>query len=289
MSIEPKVIEPADFNLKKAAKACGAHYGIVGCPCCEQLYNNYGGQVFECTKCGFQFPADWWSLYAKGTSDGQMIANSGAELSGGMKLRMDNPYYKAGFQTPDGEAWDTRKLHDWRALTQGWKPEVCRYANICGPICERCGKPKDESRKNRSGECVKCEADTECRHRCSMMEKQCKAGVNFKELGDGKLGPGRSMPCYYVAGTIPIHCPKYERRTVEEVQAEDAEIEAHMAKYILVAPLVRRIKKEHKGKNWQGIEVCPVCNGKLALSHAAYNGHVHGTCLTTEGCLSWME
>ena len=120
-----------------------------------------------------------------------------------------------------------------------------------------------------------------------MMEKQCKAGVNFKELGN--LGPGRSMPCYYVPGTIPIHCPKYERRTVEEVEAEDAEIEARMAMHALAFPLVARIKKEHKGRNWQGIEECPVCKGKLALSHAAYNGHVHGQCITTEGCLSWME
>ena len=33
---------------------------------------------------------------------------------------------------------------------------------------------------------------------------------------------------------------------------------------------------------------CPVCKGRLHLSQAAYNGHVHGTC-ETEGCVSWME
>jgi hypothetical protein len=41
-------------------------------------------------------------------------------------------------------------------------------------------------------------------------------------------------------------------------------------------------------KSWQGIEECPVCKGRLRLSHAAYNGHVHGRC-ETEGCLAWME
>ena len=289
MSIDPKVIEPAGYDMKKAAKTCGIHMGIFGCPICDQNFNDYGGMhVVECVKCNFQFPVDWWPVYAAGVHDGRTIKASGADLSGGMQLRMNNPYYRTGFNTPDGEAWNTRKQHAWSAITAGWKPELCTSRSLGSQFCERCGKLKDESRRNRSGECVQCEADTECRHRCSMMEKQCKAGVNFKELGDGKLGLGRSMPCYYVAGTIPIHCDKYERRTVEEVRAEDAEMEAHMAKHILVAPLVRRIKKEHKGKSWHGVEECPVCKGRLHLSHAAYNGHVHGHC-ETEGCVSWME
>lgn len=289
MSKDPKVIEPADYNMKKAARKCGMHMGIIGCPICNQHFNDYGGMiVVECVECNFQFPTDWWPVYASGVNDGRRIAASGSELSGGMKIRMENPYYRTGFSTHDGEAWQTRRGHDWRALTAGWSPERCKAHGTCGPICERCGQLKDESRRNRSGECVKCEADTECRHRCSMMEKCCKAGVNFKELGDGKLGLGMSMPCYYVAGTIPIHCDKYERRTIEEVQAEDAYMEARLAQHMLVFPLVSRIKKEHKGRSWSGVEECPVCKGKLHLSHASYNGHVHGQC-ETEGCLSWME
>lgn len=289
MSIDPKVIEPAGYSLKAAAKRCGMHMGVIGCPICDQNFNNYGGMiVVECVKCNFQFPEDWWTVYSSGVNDGRRIKAGGAELSGGMKVRMDNPYYRAGFNTPDGEAWNTRRGHDWRLLTAGWAPVLCEANRACGSMCERCGQLKDESRRSCSGECVKCEADTECRHRCSMMEKCCKAGVNFEQLGMGKLGLGRSMPCYYVAGTIPIHCDKYERRTFEEVQAEDAEMDARIAEFLLAGPLIRRIKEEQKGKSWAGVEECPVCKGKLHLSHAAYNGHVHGQC-ETEGCLSWME
>lgn len=289
MSIDPKVIEPADYNMKKSAKKCGMHMGIFGCPICDQNFNDYGGMhVVECVKCNFQFPTDWWPVYSSGVNDGRRIAAGGAELSGGMKIRMENPYYRTGFECPEGEAWKTRRQHDWRTITAEWKPSICKTNRMCNGICERCGKPKDESRKNRSGECIQCEAETECKHRCSMMEKCCKAGVNFKELGDGKLGIGKSMPCYYVAGTIPIHCPKFELKTVDEIKEEDREMDLSMARFMLVGPLVRKIKETHKGKSWSGVEECPACKGKLHLSHAAYNGHVHGNC-ETEGCLSWME
>ena len=116
-----------------------------------------------------------------------------------------------------------------------------------------------------------------------MMEKCCKAGVNFDELGHDKVGLGHSLPCYYIAGTIPIHCDKYERKSIEEVQAEDAEMDRHMAEFMIT--LISKVKKEHKGKDRQGIEECPVCKGKLHMSHAKYNGHCHGQC-ETEGCLS---
>lgn len=33
---------------------------------------------------------------------------------------------------------------------------------------------------------------------------------------------------------------------------------------------------------------CPACKGRLHLSIAAYNGHVHGKC-ETDGCVAWME
>jgi hypothetical protein len=205
-----------------------------------------------------------------------------------MNIRMENPYYRTGFECPEGEAWETRKTQDWRAITAGWKPSICEANRSCSEICERCGKLKDESRRRRSGECIQCEAETECKHRCSMMEKCCRAGVNFQQLGDGQLGLGRSMPCYYVAGTIPIHCDKFELKTVEEIKNEDQEMSLALARFMLVGPLIRRIKETHKGKSWSGVEECPVCKGKLHMSHAAYNGHCHGSC-ETENCLSWME
>jgi len=38
----------------------------------------------------------------------------------------------------------------------------------------------------------------------------------------------------------------------------------------------------------QEVIECPQCKGRLHLSQAAYNGHVHGHC-ETKGCVSWME
>ena len=33
---------------------------------------------------------------------------------------------------------------------------------------------------------------------------------------------------------------------------------------------------------------CPICKGRLRLSQAECNGHIHGNC-ETDGCVSWME
>lgn len=58
--------------------------------------------------------------------------------------------------------------------------------------------------------------------------------------------------------------------------------------FLFDANLDRDKHELYKGKSWAGVDECPVCKGKLYMSHAAYNGHVHGQC-ETKGCLSWME
>jgi hypothetical protein len=83
-------------------------------------------------------------------------------------------------------------------------------------------------------------------------------------------------------------CEKYQEPTAEEIAAYEAEMKAHMDKYMLVTPLINEVKREHKGKGWTGVKECPVCKGELRMSHSSYNGHVHGRC-ETEGCLAWME
>lgn len=59
-------------------------------------------------------------------------------------------------------------------------------------------------------------------------------------------------------------------------------------KFSLASHLIQKVKKEHRGTDWKGIVVCPVCGGQLHMSHDAYNGHVWGHC-ETKDCLSWME
>ena len=49
------------------------------------------------------------------------------------------------------------------------------------------------------------------------------------------------------------------------------------------------IREDAAAKNRkQGTVVCPRCGGELGYSISSYNGHIHGQCNTTRGCLSWM-
>lgn len=56
----------------------------------------------------------------------------------------------------------------------------------------------------------------------------------------------------------------------------------------LSLPVMEQVKKDHKGEDWVGMVECPKCKGELQVSHARYNGHVHGRC-KTDNCLGWME
>lgn len=297
----PKVLMPPGFDVDEAWKGCrewvdskepgsiaaaaGADPGCCSCPACGEMYWNWG--VFVECDCGFQFPTDWWSQYSKGCNDARRVAGCG-EMSGGMRHRREsNPYYREGFDDPpDGDAWKAKDSVDWRAVASDWKPQAERAPFA---ICERCGQEKEKHRRNRSGLCIKCESETECRHRCSLMEECCKAGVNFKELAGDEPGIMLRLPCFYTAGaTTVVECPKRELKTADECQAEDDEIDRRIAELMLVGPLISEVKKQHKGQSWAGTRKCPICEGTLHLSHASYNGHVHGRC-ETKGCVSWME
>lgn len=83
-------------------------------------------------------------------------------------------------------------------------------------------------------------------------------------------------------------CDKYEEPSGDEISAHRKRIEEAMQRHMKTLPLIAKVKKEQEGCDWQGIVACPVCNGKLHLSHAAYNSHVWGRC-ETKNCLSWME
>jgi len=129
----------------------------------------------------------------------------------------------------------------------------------------------------------------------------CQAGVCYHDVTTepNKLqGQALRIPCH----SIPIMCSpaqleEFEKRgkcekycdpTPDEIAAYEAEMKAHMDKFLLSLPIIEKVKKEHKGKDWKGVEECPVCKGRLHMTHAKFNGHVWGQC-ETKGCLSWME
>jgi hypothetical protein len=149
-----------------------------------------------------------------------------------------------------------------------------------------------------------------CKHLNGTHENtHCLAGVAYRDVvtdPDDNLGIAFRYPCTDMAriygakrGTSMSEtqaanyarrgtCAKFEEPTDEEIAAYEARIEERHKQFMLALPLIDRIKKEHKGATWQGVETCPACGGKLHLSHSGYNGHVWGKC-ETEGCLSWME
>jgi hypothetical protein len=131
--------------------------------------------------------------------------------------------------------------------------------------------------------------------------KTCRAGVAYADVTpepERKTGIALRVPCRQKCEwTNPSQlaefnkrgtCPKYEEPTAEDLAENNRRREAAMQRMRLTFPLIEKVKQEHRGQSWQGVEQCPACGGKLHLSHAATNGHVWGRC-ETEGCTSWME
>jgi len=135
--------------------------------------------------------------------------------------------------------------------------------------------------------------DHTCKHFNGMMNKACDAGVVYDTVTIDPKAPGSAYrkPCiqwdkwqrldgsqctpeqlaeYAKRGT----CSKFELPSEEELKAHELAITAMLNRMGKVAPLIKRVKTEHKGESWQGIFECPCCGNNLWMSHAAYNGHV---------------
>lgn len=134
-----------------------------------------------------------------------------------------------------------------------------------------------------------------CRHFTGVADKCCAVGVNYDDITtvNGEQF-ALALPCYTPrsgrsADPRPkASCDKYQEPTAEEIAAHQAELDASMERFKKTLPIIAKVKQEHQGQNWKGIEACPVCGGKLHMTHAASNGHVWGKC-ETDNCLAWME
>jgi hypothetical protein len=56
---------------------------------------------------------------------------------------------------------------------------------------------------------------------------------------------------------------------------------------VIIESISKRVRSEHR-HDWQGTEICPICEGVLHLEYSARSGHTAGSC-ETENCLKWME
>lgn len=112
----------------------------------------------------------------------------------------------------------------------------------------------------------------------------CEADIPYETLG-------RPWPCFLEKGKSKpdaAPCEKLRRPTAEEMAAHDVWSKNRTDVFMTVFAGIAPWREQHKGQSYGEIIECPACNGRLHLSIAGSNGHVHGRC-ETEGCVSWME
>ena len=143
---------------------------------------------------------------------------------------------------------------------------------------------------------------TTCKHFNGIQHDCCDAGVTYKSVTtdpEQQLGRALRIPCITehkgnLSSIQQEHynrrgvCPKFELPTTEEVQKYEEEVKAHSNRMMTAIAATMDIRKQHKGQDWSGIVECPICKGKLHISHAAYNGHIWGQC-ETKDCVAWIE
>jgi hypothetical protein len=132
-----------------------------------------------------------------------------------------------------------------------------------------------------TGERFEMEAGT-CKHFTGIQNKVCKVGISY----DGFARP--SFPCIKAFNEKGLVCSKYEEPTAEELKEWNDFIQGRMNMLIAAQTVVEPFRARNKGKSAKEVVECPCCKGKLHMTIAAYNGHVHGKC-ETDGCLAWME
>lgn len=114
--LQPTVLVPQDFDLQHAQKVSDYDPGICSCPACRQYYFDWGGQVFQCIKCGFIFPTDAWAMYSWGC----WSARTGRTYHN--EERMRHAYYRYGYEHPlrYPQSRDEFDRLDWRSIVGDW-------------------------------------------------------------------------------------------------------------------------------------------------------------------------
>lgn len=115
----------------------------------------------------------------------------------------------------------------------------------------------------------------------------CEAGVPYEQFAAAM----QHKPCFLDAGKSKpgaLHCEHLRLPTPEEIVAHDAWLAVRLDRMGVVMTGILPWRKAHKGQNAAEVVECPACKGRLRLSIAAYNSHIHGRCETPD-CVSWVE
>jgi hypothetical protein len=126
------------------------------------------------------------------------------------------------------------------------------------------------------------------------LKTNCSMGVDINTVrvipSDEQRAKGIfGQPCLsgHLLDDATAICPHWIRRTREQGEERADSLERSIRNMTLVGPVVSAWRKKLPRGKSEVIE-CPACKGRLHLSQAASNGHVHGQCETKE-CVSWME
>lgn len=116
-----------------------------------------------------------------------------------------------------------------------------------------------------------------CIHFNGVMEKVCKAGVNYDDV---KVHKPFGLPCLQQGG----ECQYAKFPTEEEVKKKVSDIENGCLKTIVAMSAI----KDHvaKTKEQSGKIKCQ-CGGDIHFTVAQLNGHVHAKCNSCD--ISFME
>jgi hypothetical protein len=129
-----------------------------------------------------------------------------------------------------------------------------------------------------------------CKFFNGLLNESCGAGVVYAQLPgsvDGRLPA--PLPCVdTVRADEDVFCDKKQEPTQEDLDAEDRELEALSAKMQKIYAGTASWRKKWKGRSHTEVVECPACGGRLRLSIASINGHVHGRCEGACG-ITWHE
>lgn len=131
-----------------------------------------------------------------------------------------------------------------------------------------------------------------CKYFTGTQAKTCEKGVVYRALVGGlDVGWVRRLPCFTFKPedkAEQVTCEYFYLPRAEDLAESEKEIARVIEMMTKVNPLIAKFKRENYKRSAQEIFECPVCGGRLHMSIAALNGHVHGQC-ETENCVAWME
>ena len=147
---------------------------------------------------------------------------------------------------------------------------------------------KDATTKEGFRNGIIARAMNSCKHFNGIHNKQCQAGIQYKEDYSMRIPCIPSKTDKRQAWECSLYCVS----TREEAEAEADKYERAYNTTIVA----RSAAKEHakilglkRGNGGVGQLKCPCCeDGFINYSVASFNGHMHARC-STKDCVFWME